>query len=181
MTRKDARLRTNAFLESFPPDEHSWAGKVTFSLGYPHSGWVQLAVTCTAYVQGVIVDVSAVFDPFPEMIHWMEDVCAGRLPSEFIIDQEGYGKTFRAQPMDDEEFLLTISPMFWRPREGETEEPLFLYVVASKKQVVAEFLKRWDDFIENQYDPDNWQESAVNLRTLDVSMLRKFVDGQENE
>lgn len=175
MTRKDIDLRTNAFLKLHPPHEYSWAGKVTLSLGYPHSGWIQMAITCTAYVQGVIVDVSAVFEPFPDMIRWLEDISTGNLPSEFIIDEEGYGKTFRAQPVNDEEFLLTISPMFWHPREGETEEPLFMYVVASKKQIVSEFLKRWDDFVENQYDRSHWQESVVDLRTLDVSILRKFV------
>jgi len=44
-------MRTNEFLKSFPPEKNDWTGKVTFSFGYPHHGWIQFAVTCTTYVQ----------------------------------------------------------------------------------------------------------------------------------
>ena len=79
-------MRTNDFLKSFPPKEHSWDGKVTISFGHPHHGWIQMAVTCTAYVQAAFIDLSVVFDPFPEMIRWVGDIIDGKLPTQFFID-----------------------------------------------------------------------------------------------
>lgn len=167
-------MRTNGFLRDYPPENHSWAGKIAFGLSYPHAGWITLAIHSTAYLQTVSMDCSHVFDPFPHFIRWMENIANGNLPCEFSIDEEGHGKTFRAKPVNEEEFLFTITPMFWRPRDGETEEPLYLYTVAPRKQVIAEFLRRWDDFIANQWDAKEWE--SQDLSALDVSMLRKYVE-----
>lgn len=167
-------MRTNGFLKDFPPETHSWAGKVAFGLSYPHAGWITVAVHSTAYIQTVYMDCSHVFDPFPEFIHWLEAIASGNLPCEFSIDEEGYGKTLRAKPVDEDDFLLTITPMFWDQDGGETEEPLFLYTVASKRQFIAEFLRRWDDFVANQWDAKEWESN--DLSRLDVSRLRKFVE-----
>jgi len=51
-----------------------------------------------------------------------------------------------------------------------------MYVQLSKKQFLAEFLKRWDDFIQNQYDPAQWEDIGVQLSALDVSKIRAFVE-----
>ena len=168
-------MRTNEFLKSFPPEKNDWTGKVTFSFGYPDAGWIQLAVTCTAYVQGIIIDVSAAFDPFPEFIHWLDAIAAGKLPAEFHIDEEGYGKTFRASPVNEGEFLFEIGEWMWKEAKLE-EEPLYMYAQVSKKQFLSEFLKRWDDFIQNLYDPAMWEDIGVQLSALDVSKIRAFVE-----
>ena len=167
-------MRTNDFLKQSPPDQHSWAGNVSLSFGYPHHGWIQFAVTCTAYVQGLVVDVSGVFDPFPDMVRWLEDIVEGKLPSEFHIDEEGYGKVFRATPVDGDEFLFEIAEWLWDKKAGE--EPLYLYARVSKAHFLSEFLRRWDELINEKFDPDHWKESDVDLRTLDVSKIRKFIE-----
>jgi hypothetical protein len=164
-------MRTNDFLMMSPPEEHSWDGEVIISFSHPHHGWIQMAVTCTAYVQGVIVKLSTVCDPFPEFIRWLEDIAAGRLPSEFIIDEEGEEKVFRASPIDQERFVFEIAALEYG-KDKPSEEPFFLYVQVSKKQFLSEFLRRWDELVQEKYDPDHWKESRVDLRTLDVSKIR---------
>lgn len=166
-------MSTNDFLKDFPPETHSWAGLATFSLGYPHEGWIILTISCTAYVQDVSIDCSEVFDPFPKFIAWLESIMDGRLPSETSIDEEGYGKALRASPVTDDEFLFEVVPMLWSAMNPE-DIPIFMYVVASKKQFIAEFLKCWDDFIVNKWNQEQWRSS--DLTKLDVSKLRKFVD-----
>jgi len=168
---KRTGLRTNAFLDLYPPGEQSWSGKVSFSLSYPHAGWITLTVSSTAYIQTVHIDCSHVFDPFPNFLEWLGKIATGNLPCECSIDEEGHGKTFRAKAVNDEDLLLTITPIYWRPREGEEEEPLYLYTVASRKQVVADFLRCWDDFITNHWDQNEWE--SRDLSALDVSALRK--------
>lgn len=168
-------MRTNDFLKSFPPQERSWEGKVTISFSYPEHGWIQMAVTCTAYVQGVIVRLSAAFDPFPEFIRWLEDIAAGRLPSEMVVDEEGVEKIFRASPIDKDNFLFEIAELEYADNKSE-EEPLFLYVQVAKDQFLSEFLKRWDELLQEKYDPNHWKESRIDLRTLDVSQIRMMVE-----
>lgn len=167
-------MRTNDFLKSFPPIEHSWDGRVTMSFSYPEHGWIQMAVTCTAYVQGVIVDISAAFDPFPEFIRWLRNIVEGKLPSEFIIDGESCPKVFRASPANEEEFIFEIAEWLWN-KKG-VQEPLYMYVRVSKQQFLSEFLRRWDELVNEKFDPNLWKESTLDLRALDVSKIRAAVE-----
>jgi hypothetical protein len=167
-------MRTNEILKLNPPESSSWAGKVTLSIGYPDTGWIQLAVTCTAYVQGIIICVSNVFDPFPRLIHWLQTIAEGALPSECTIDEEGDVKILRALPASDDEFIFQISERLYGEDQLK-EEPIFMYVKVGKKQFLSEFLKRWDDFLENQYDPVYWEEYGAHLRNLDVSKIRAYL------
>ena len=169
--------RTDTYLKQFPPETHSWAGKVTIGFSYPYHGWIQFVVTATTYVQNVIVKLSNVFDPFPELIRWLETIAEGNLPNEFVIDEEGVEKIFRAIPVNGDEFIFEIVELLYGEDKSE-EEPIFLYVQVTRKQFLSEFLKRWDDFLENQYDPAQWEERRVpSLRELDVSKIREFVEG----
>jgi hypothetical protein len=133
-------MRTNDFLKIYPPESHSWAGKVTFSFSHPTNGWIQFAILCTTYVQGVILNLSDVFDPFPGLFRWLSDIAQARLPSEFVVDEEGQEKVFRASPINNDEFLFEIGEM----RYGEdptAEQPLFMYAQVSRHQFLADFLK----------------------------------------
>ena len=171
---RQTSMRTNDFLKSFPPNEHSWEGKVTIGFGYPEHGWIQMPITCTTYVQGVIINLSAVFDPFPVLIRCLEDIAAGNLPAETLIDEEGVEKIFRASSIDQENFLFEIAELEYEGHKSE-EEPRFMYVKVSKDQFLSEFLRRWDELIQEKYDPDHWKESKIDLRTLDVSKIRLAV------
>jgi hypothetical protein len=169
-------MRTNEILKQFPPESYSWAGKVTISLGYPTQGWVQLAITCTTYVQGAILACSNVFDPFPGLIRWLEAIAAGRLPAGCVIDEEGHEKTLRARSVNKDEFIFEICEQDDYAASSE-ETPLFMHVQVNRQQFISEFIKRWDDFLATQYDPAQWEEYGSNLRELDLTKLRAFVQG----
>ena len=165
--------RTNRFLKACPPETYSWQGKVTLGFGYPAAGWIVLTVTCTAYVQGVIIYCSYALDPFPEFIHWLESIALGDLPAEFSVDEEGMGKVFQASSANADEIVFEILDRYFDD-DQPAERPVFLYVQVAKKQLLAEFLKRWDDFIANQFDQAQW-EFGADLRKLDVSKIREYV------
>jgi hypothetical protein len=169
--------RTNLFLKQFPPEEHSWAGKVTLCFSYPIAGWIQLAVFATAYVQPMVVDFSNVYDPFGELAKWLEDIATGNLPSQFHFDEEGKFKAFRAKPVNEDEFIFEIIEPYWEQLQRE-EEPVYLYVQVARHQFLSEFLKRWDDFLENYYEPEHWEEYGSRLRELDMSKVRAFFGGK---
>jgi hypothetical protein len=170
-------MRTNIFLKQNPPESHSWAGKVTFSFSYPEAGWIQFAILCNVYVQNVVIALSNAFNPFPEFIRWLNAIAEGHLPGEFIVDEEGVGKILRATPVNEEEFIFEVLEWLWVEKEKE-ERPIYLYVQVHRKQFLSEFLKRWDDFLENQYDPAEWEEHGTpSLSTYDVEKIRTFIGG----
>jgi hypothetical protein len=168
-------MRTDGFLEQYPPESHSWAGKVNFGFSYPTHGWIQCTITCTTYLQGIILHLSNVFNPFPGMFHWLEAIAENNLPSEFVVDEEGQEKILRATPVDEEDFRFEILEWPFGPLIKENRHT-YLYAQVNKKQFLSEFLKRWDDFLENQYDPSQWEEHGeTSLRTYDVSKIREFM------
>lgn len=103
----------NKTLKHFPPESHPWVGKITFSFGYPEQGWIQFAITSATFMQGVIVHLSNVFDPFPEFIRWLGDIADGNLPSEFVIDEEGEEKVFRSSPFNEDNFIFEILELLY--------------------------------------------------------------------
>jgi hypothetical protein len=165
--------RTNRFLKDYPPETHSWQGKATLGLGYPIDGWIVLTVTCTTYLQGVIIYCSHGLDPFPDFIRWLDSIALGQLPAEISVDEEGTAKIFRASSANAEEIVFEILDRNF-DNDQPAGRPIFLYVQVAKKQFLAEFLKRWDDFIANQFDQAQW-EFGADLRELDVSKIREFV------
>jgi hypothetical protein len=168
-------MRTNDFLKDFPPERQSWAGKVTFSFSYPESGWIQWAITCTTFVQNVVISCSHAFDPFPQLFQWLEAIAAGRLPAETFIDEEGRVKLLRALPVSQDEFVFEILEKYW-DKDTFKEQPIFLYTQVTRKQFLAEFVKAWEDFMSSRYDPGEWGPHGTNLSKLELSKLRAFLE-----
>ena len=170
-------MRTNDILKDFPPENHAWSGKVTFSFSYPESGWLQWAVTCSAYVQNVVIACSNVFDPFPRLFKWLEAVADGQLPAETVIDEEGQEKLLRASPFEAGEFIFEVLEADGDQDSSETG-PIFLYAQVSRQQFVAEFVRQWDDFISSRYASEEWVSfGGIDLSKLDLAKLREFARG----
>ncbi len=56
----------------------------------------------------VPIHLSYVFDPFPDLMKWLEDICTDCLPAELTIDEEGCGKKLIAYrlPKDAKDSVL---------------------------------------------------------------------------
>ena len=169
--------RTNLFLSQYPPGSHDWSGKVTLVFSHPIAGWIQFGVMATPYVQNWVINFSNVYDPVPGVIQWLEDIVDNNLPCECGIDEEGKVKALRATPVNDDEFIFEILAPWWN-KKRLSEQPIYLYMQVNRHQFLSEFLKRWDDFLDNYYEPKQWEEYGFRLREMDISKIRKFVDGQ---
>ncbi|QZP09141.1 hypothetical protein [Caenibius sp. WL] len=53
----------------------------------PNAGWVRLMIKPLHKTRGI--DCSYVFDPFPEMIEWLEQIASGARTATWEIDEEG--------------------------------------------------------------------------------------------
>lgn len=74
------------------------AERVTLALDPPELGW--LDATLSAAEQTVTISVSFVFDPFPDMVAWLEAIAAGGHP-RLVIDLEGKYVGLHVWPAQD--------------------------------------------------------------------------------
>lgn len=158
--------RYASFITQKPYDDPWWDGKVTVCFSHATVGWVHLWISGTPYLQHITIFASDVFDPFIELVKWLEAIADNRLPAEFDIDEEGIGKKLSAFPVDDERVDFLVQDAY-----SDTNE-IFLRLRVPKRQLVTEFVSKLDLFLQAYYEAEQW--SGANLKALDLSTIRRF-------
>lgn len=70
------------------------AEKIQISFTDRKHGWILMKLNLPEKM--ISVYLSNVFDPFPDLLDWLEKICHNDLPAALTIDEEGYGKKFVA-------------------------------------------------------------------------------------
>ena len=83
-----------------PFSDDNWEGHISVSLGDPHAGWILLWVSVTVFNQAVTIHTSEAYDPYPDIVQWLEKIVSGDLPCFVEIEEEGMSKTLRAVSTD---------------------------------------------------------------------------------
>ncbi|MCP4112016.1 MAG: hypothetical protein GY749_41895 [Desulfobacteraceae bacterium] len=99
----------------------------------------------------VPIHLSYVFDPFPDLMKWLEDICKDWLPSELTIDEEGYGKKLIAYrlPKDaGDSVLLKVYEWAGTSDEGN----LLVKSEISKYVLIKSILNRLQSFSHRKKD-----------------------------
>lgn len=162
--------RYASFVKEHPYDSERWDGFITVCFSHASAGWIQLWISGTAFLQHMTIYMSHVSDPFPEMIEWLEAVAENRLPASLAIDEEGVGKTLIALPLDDGRIDLQIQDALYE-EEGE----ILFRMRVDRRQLVAEFVSKFELFVKDYYDKNQW-EFGRDLPTLDLTRLNQFVN-----
>ena len=130
------------------------------------SGWILLKLDLPE--KTIKIHLSSVFDPFDDLLNWLEDICIGYLPSEITIDEEGYGKRLIANVLTrdaKDSFVLTIFD--WATRNDK----LLVKSELGKKEFILTFANRLGSFIERKPNI-NW--SSYSLSELPIDKLRDY-------
>jgi len=149
----------------------AWESKISICFGYPRSGWILLAILSNAFNSYHVIQISDVFNPFPDMVSWISNIALGK-SSILQIDEEGHYSYMTARIMDDTWFELIVE-VDYQDVENElidTEFPLRkILAVVNRKAFVKEFYRRFTDFLNHEYQ-DDWAD--FDLRNLDLSPIR---------
>jgi hypothetical protein len=112
--------------------------------------------------QYVRVRTSCVFDPYPDIYRWLQQIINVRFPAEVTVDEEGRGVTFVAEDADSGTIKFIINP--WMQKDKT--EP-FLHVVVDRNALVQAFVAGLTDFINQGYDHNRWYAQGLqDLRDI---------------
>jgi hypothetical protein len=194
MTSSDGNEAPDACL-GLPDDWEScclWDGKVAVQFGYNEYGWVMLGVLATAFNQTVILRLSDAFDPFPRLLEWLEKIADGLLPARWCIDEEGIKKELILTPYvgryaQSSDAELRILEWAWDGEKRRMARQRLLLMRVKKSQILGEFYRRLEQWLEKDYDPEHWKmgaredfpgETWWDLRNLDLDGLKRKIEAR---
>lgn len=134
-------------------------------------GWILMKLDLPEKL--ISVHLSNVFDPFPDMLRWMEDICKDWLPAILIIDEEGYGKKLIADRLSKE----ANDSVLLRVYEWGKSRRDYLLTKSEipKHMLVKSVLNRLQSFCEREKDL-SWRND-YNLYELPFDRVRKHLKG----
>ena len=190
-------MGTEKKMELIPPENREtpwhygiWEGKLSVALGYAGWGWILMAIMTTTYNQSVVVHCSDVFDPFPDMQMWLQQIARRELPADWEIDEEGWKILLRvkADKGDQLDFQVWSYPY---PENPKYPPELKLRARIERIQLLSEFYRRFTRYVKEDFDPRHWfmvpdeewdeREKIPDLRHLDLSVVKREIERVPNQ
>jgi len=110
-------------------------------------GWATLELTLADTTAKI--DLSNVFDPFPELLAWGREIDEGDLPVEMQIDEEGLIAVLTVLRTDDpQRVLLRVTHTY--------ENKRLLEGIVSRAKLAAALKAELIRFFSTEFDPQHW-------------------------
>ena len=179
-------------------DDSIWESFVTVCFTAPDSGWADLVLVSSARGQHHVAYLSTVGTPYHDLLDWLNDIVADKLPATVSIDEEGSCTRLRLLPYSDQRLeFRALRPADMRRRpdgswedapEQEAERGIVCRV--QKYEFLAEWRRRLKDFIWNDFRLEAWDAGIwhdylenlepyprwADLRRLDFSLLDGWLE-----
>jgi len=116
-------------------------------------GWIRFRIT--AGDRSVLVCASCVWDPFPDLLSWLERIIQYGRDTVFTINEEGRGKTLSASPLGGSRWLFEVHKAF-------QNEPPIISTALPQRVLVASFYQSLRAFARSAlYDRNEWTTTTV--------------------
>jgi hypothetical protein len=176
-------------------------GELTVCFGKPKHGWIAMVLLHNGGVQHHVSSCSDVYDPFRDLVAWLEAVANDSFPAVVEINEEGSFTVLTVDRSDAGwvEFLAEWVLPFGRG-PAATPEPGWSgnrkRVISGrvpKYQLLAKFHRRIVDFIAQDFQLRHWQGSfwwdyehdeepycrRGDLRRLNHHAIEKWLEGNQ--
>jgi hypothetical protein len=125
--------------------------KVTF--GKSEAGWIDMRIQANDCE--ITISTSAVFDPYCDLIRWLEGVILDVPECAFSVDEEGSHALFRASRES-----YTGKARFFCWKTGESRE--MINILVDRKEFVEEIYLAFRKYIlSDQYEPSQWEATRM--------------------
>jgi hypothetical protein len=135
-------------------------------------GWATLALTLADTTAKI--DLSNVFDPFPELLAWGREIDEGDLPVEMQIDEEGLVAVLTVlRTNDPQRVLLRVTHTY--------ENKTLLEGIVSRAKLAEALKAELVRFFTTEFDPLHWdlrgdsEPDAEHVQTKDIVLNHSWV------
>jgi hypothetical protein len=127
-------------------------------------GWAKLHLTLDD--TKATIDLSEVFDPFPELVAWGREIDEGDLPIQMEIDEEGTEAVLTVLRTDDpQRVLLRVTHTYKNAMRLEGVVSRAALAAALKKELMRFFTKEFDpQHWDLRGDPDDLKDDHVHVK-----------------
>ncbi len=140
------------------------------------AGWIPIIVSSpTSWVR---INTSDVFNPFQDIVNWLECVVKNELPARVRIDEEGVEKVLVAESgnkkyikfsVSDYDYFEGLSP---DPFEDDLEYPrTYVKIYVNPSVLVRAFYVAIKTFFADRDNFSHWQSFGGDNHSLDFSRL----------
>lgn len=100
----------------------------------------------------ITLHTTYLYDPFPDMLKWLENIASGQQISEWYVDEENTSVDLVYTTMNDQQGVLVATDCCDQDRQ--------LKVSITPDQLVHQFYQSFRTFASSpRYHPDEWQTS----------------------
>ena len=163
---------------------------VTMVFTPPRFGSADLILLGTPRGTLTHITLTYCFEPFKDLVRWMHDVAAGRLPSTARLNEEGSYAVLQALPVDARpDWIELIVDRELDPSAPKYEKRLY-WTRVERRQFIREFLRRFQEWRGADYLAEEWHLfglgtpefddrtiACTDPRNLDVTELERWVAG----
>lgn len=121
--------------------------KLAFEFMMERYGWVRLTFTLDFDV--IDICLSHIFEPFDEMMDWIDNVGRENLPAQLNIDEEGEITSLIVNSYDDNHIQLLIQDFL----NKEIKMAAIIHRIKFLNKFCFEFMR----FFRHDFDPNHWQ------------------------
>lgn len=127
-------------------------------------GWAKLHLTLDD--TKATIDLSEVFDPFPELVAWSREIDEGDLPIQMEIDEEGTEVVLTVLRTDDpQRVLLRVTRKYENETLLEGVVPRATLAAALKAELIRFFTADFDpQHWDLRGDPDDLEDDHVHVK-----------------
>lgn len=129
-------------------------------------GWILFSVIHNETI--VRISAECLWDPFPDMIEWLEAVADNARPAHFDMTARGWTHRFVARPVDQETFHFLL--LGFDDGENEPDESAvceYISAQISKAGFIREFYGEFRAYVTTRHDPNEWMSRTYEDRLRD--------------
>lgn len=123
-----------------------------FHLEMSEHGWADLYFDYQGKYYNIAL--SDVFDPFKDLVHWVDDIAQNRLPVIIEINEEGHTAQLSATLIknDDIEFVV----------KSVNFDEQFFTITINQQALVRAFQIEIKRFFSQDFDPNHWDKRGFD-------------------
>lgn len=158
-------------------------GELTVCFSKTSAGWILMTLMSTAALENHVVYCSDLYDPFPDLVDWLNYITESRYPDSVTIDEEGIDTRLSVFPHDPSRIVLWVE----RPPVDDDPRPIpeqntirygdrLILCRVDKCLFIAEWYRRLKDFMSHDFSREHWSAHDWSEYVNDQEPYRRWMD-----